>query len=275
MILKFFQTVFAVTTLMWVMSAPVYGQNSKIVARVGDIEITERDLESAGRDIGRQFQRLPENQRRPALLDALIDIIVIAKKADEDGLSKDAGFIERMELLRKRVLHNIYVSDTVSMKITDDEVKALYLQETSKVEEINARHILVKTKEEALEIVKLLDEGRDFAAIAKEKSTGPSGANGGDLGFFGKGQMVPAFEKAVFALQDGQHTKEPVKTQFGYHVIKLEKRRTAPPPPFDKVKEQYRQQILRERYGELVKDTRKTNKIEILDESLRLSKATE
>ncbi len=275
MILKIFQRVIAVLTLIWVMSVPAYGQDSKIVARIGELEITERDLENAGRDIGGQFERLPEDQRKPALLDALIDIIVIAKKAEDEGLSKDANFIERMALLRNRVLHNIYVSETVSKKITDDEVKTLYQKETSKIEEINARHVLVKTKEEALEIVKLLDEGGDFATIAKEKSTGPSGANGGDLGFFGKGQMVPAFEKASFALKVGEHTKKPVKTQFGYHVIKLEKRRTAAPPPFDKVKSQYRQKILRRRYGELIKGARKASKIEILDENLRLPKAGE
>ncbi len=247
-----------------------FGQENKIIAKVGDLEITARDLANADRDIGRQFDRLPEEQRQPALLDALIDIMVIAARAEAEGLDKDGDFVARMLLLRKRALHNIYISKTVSGKISDEDIKNLYDKETAKVEEINARHILVKTEQEARDIIKLLDEGGDFAALAKEKSTGPSGKNGGDLGFFGKGQMVPAFENAVFALEEGKHTEEPVKTQFGFHVIKLEKRRIATPPEFEKVKNQYRQIILRERYGALVEGTRAKMKIEVLDESLRL-----
>ncbi len=123
-----------------------------------------------------------------------------------------------------------------------------------------------------MEIIKLLDEGGDFMALAKEKSTGPTGANGGDLGYFGRGQMVPAFEKAAFTLKIGKYTSKPAKTEFGYHVIKLEERRKATPPPFDKVKDQFRQIILRERYGELIEKTRAELKVEILDDSLRLKK---
>jgi peptidyl-prolyl cis-trans isomerase C len=257
---------------MLLVSAVALAQADKVIARVGDREITVSDLENAKRDIGAQFERLPEGRRQAALLDALIDIYVIADKAKSVGFDKNKSFVGRMALLRQRVLHNLYVSNTVSKKITDEEVKARYVAQTSKNEEVKARHILVKTEEEALAIVKQLDAGGDFVALAKEKSTGPSGANGGDLGFFGKGQMVPAFEKAAFALETGKHTSKPVKTQFGYHVIKVEARRVATPPPFDKVKSQFRQLILRERYGALVDETRKAIKVEILDENLRLPK---
>ena len=113
---------------------------------------------------------------------------------------------------------------------------------------MHARHILVKTKEEAEAIIKELDAGADFAKLAKEKSTGPVRPEGGDLGFFSPGQMVPAFEKAAFALKAGKYTKEPVKTQFGWHVIKVEEKRNAPPPEFDQVKDQVRQLVLREKY---------------------------
>ncbi len=245
-------------------------QDSKVIARVGDVEITAADLEHAKNDIGGQFERLPEAQREAALLDALIDIYAVAGKATAENFDKEESFIARMALLRKRVLHNIYVSKTVSKKITDADVKALYDEQIGKIEEVKARHILVKTEDEAKEIIKLLDAGGDFIALAKEKSTGPSGKNGGDLGYFGKGQMVPAFEKAAFALKKGEHTSKPVKSQFGYHVIMLEDRRKAKPPEFAKVKDKIRQAILRKRYGELVENTRKALKVEILDDKLKL-----
>lgn len=244
----------------------------KVVAKVGDKEITASNLINAERDIGARFAKIPENRRKSALLDALIDIIAISELAEADGMGSEVEFIARMKLLRQRALHNVYVQKTISAKITDEEVKARFDEETSKVEQVKARHILVKTEDEAKAIIKKLDEGADFIELAKKKSTGPSGPNGGDLGFFGKGQMVPAFERAAFALEPGKYTAKAAKTKFGYHVIKLEERRTAPPPEYDGVKAKFRQLILRERYGDLIKSTRTKLKVEILDESLKLAK---
>ncbi len=263
----------AFTLASGVVTGPAFSQEDKVIAKIGDIEITASDLEHAKNDIGGQFERLPEGQRQAALLDAIIDIYSVAEKAQLDGLDKEAGFLARMALLRQRVLHNLYVSEMVTKKITDAEIKARYEEQSTKIEEVKARHILVKSEEEAREIIKLLDEGGDFIALAKERSTGPSGKNGGDLGFFRKGQMVPAFEKAAFAMEAGKHTSDPVQTKFGYHVIMTEKRRQAAPPPFDKVKDQFKQLILRKRYGELVTESRAALKVEILDESLKLPKA--
>ena len=114
---------------------------------------------------------------------------------------------------------------------------------------MHARHILVKTKEEADAIIKQLDGGAKFEDIAKEKSTDPgSGAQGGDLGWFSAGQMVPEFEKAAFALEPGKYTKEPVQSQFGFHIILLEDKRAKQPPAFEQVKEQFRSQVLRDKY---------------------------
>lgn len=144
-------------------------------------------------------------------------------------------------------------------------MKALYDAETSKIEQVKARHILVKTKDEAEAIIKMLDEGADFIELAKTKSTGPSGPNGGDLGFFGKGQMAPRFEKAAFALEIGKYTPKAILTQFGFHIIKLDERRTAPAPEYDTVKDQFRQVILRDKYGELIKDARKKLNVKIMD----------
>jgi len=158
--------------------------------------------------------------------------------------------------------------------ISDEEVKARFEKEIAAIEpeqELRARHILVKTAEEANAIIAELDGGADFVELAKTKSTGPSGPQGGDLGFFGKGQMVPPFEAAAFALEAGAYTKAPVQTQFGFHVIKLEEKRDRPLPKFEEVQDQMRQVVLRERYLETVKEARSLSNVEILDEELKAS----
>ena len=262
----------AVFAMVSLVAAVSYAAEDKVIAVIGEKEITAGDLAGAERDIGARFESIPEDGRKAALLDALIDIIAVSELAESEGLGKDVDFVARMRLLRQRALHNVYVRKTISEKITDDEVKSRFEVETSKVEQIKARHILVKTEEEAIEIIKMLNDGADFIDLAKKKSTGPSGPNGGDLGFFGKGQMVPEFEKAAFALEIGKHTAKAAKTKFGYHIIKLEERRKAPPPEFEALKAKFRQIILREKYGDLIKSTREKLKVKILDESLKLSK---
>ncbi len=249
-----------------------HAAEDKVIAKVGDIEITSANLADAQRDIGARFANIPEERRKAALLDALIDIIAVSELAEAKGFGDEASFIARMKLLRQRALHNVYVSKVISEKITDAEVKARFDEATSKVEQVRARHILVKTEDEAKEIIKLLDDGADFVELAKKKSTGPSGPNGGDLGFFGKGQMVPEFEKAVMALEIGKYTPKAAKTKFGFHIIKLEERRTAPPPDYNSVKAKFRQIVLRVKYGDLIVNTRKKLKVEILDENLKMPK---
>ena len=177
-----------------------------------------------------------------------------------------------MVFQRDRALHNAIFKSTVVDPVTDADIKARYEKEvaaTPTEEEVSARHILVKTEEEAKAIIAELDTGKDFSELAKEKSTGPSAAQGGDLGFFTKGRMVPEFEAVAFALKPGEYAKEPVKTQFGWHVIKLEDRRQAAPPAFEEVADQVRQVVMRERYGDLIKEARGEVEIEVLDPDLK------
>lgn len=246
---------------------------AKVVATIGGQAITEADLTLAENDLDQQFAQLPPEQRRAAALSAIIEIRVLAAKAVENGLDKDPDFQKRTAFLQQRALHSEFVDKEVASKVTDDEVRARYdkqMADTPPVNEVKARHILVKTNEEALEIVKQLDAGGDFEAIAKEKSadTG-SGAQGGDLGYFGPGQMVPEFEKAAFALEIGAYTKEPVQSQFGWHVIKVEDKRAQQPPAFDQVKEQMRSVVFREKYFALVKQLRTEAKVDIADPELK------
>ncbi len=242
------------------------------LASVGDVMITERELAFAETDLGQQFGQIPENERRPAVLNALIDIKALAAAAEAEGMEKDEVFLARIAFLRSRALHNSYFQDKALKVITDEEVRARFDKEISAIpasDEINARHILVKTEEEAKAIIAELDGGADFVALAKEKSTGPSGPGGGDLGFFGKGQMVPEFEAAAFALEKGKYTAAPVKTQFGWHIIKKEDERSTPLPAYEEVSEQVRQMVAREKYLELVKSVRETLEIKVLDADLK------
>jgi peptidyl-prolyl cis-trans isomerase C len=165
------------------------------------------------------------------------------------------------------------VEKEVVGKITDAEIQARYDKEiaaTPPVNEVHARHILVKTKEEADAIIKQLDGGADFQKLANEHTADPSGkTNGGDLGYFGPGQMVPEFEKAAAGLEVGAYSKEPVQTQFGWHIIKVEDKRAQQPPAFDKVKEQVKSLLIRDKYFALVKEARANAKVDIPDADLK------
>ncbi len=242
------------------------------MAKVGEKVITERDLSFAEKDLQQQFSKVPEEFRKAAILNALIDIEVLAKAAREAGLADDEDFKARVNFLTSRALHNEFFQEKAVSAITQDETKARFEKEIAAAtaeKEVDARHILLKTEDEAKAVIAELDKGKDFAELAKAKSTGPSGANGGTLGFFGKGQMVPEFEEAAFALEKGAYTKNPVKTQFGWHVILKQDERDVEPPKFEDVQNQIRQILLREKYIALVKSNRAKFKVEILDETLK------
>lgn len=252
-------------------ASAVFAQ-STVIAKVGELEITAQELTIAEADLKEQFAQVPEEKRRSAILSALIDIKLLANKASAAGLEEDDLFKSQMSFVGSRALHNLYFQKNVVEAISDSEVKERFEKELAAMpaeEEIKARHILVKTEEEAVAVIAELDAGKDFVELAKEKSTGPSGPQGGDLGYFGKGQMVPEFQDAAFALEKGKYTKTPVKTQFGFHVILKEDEREKPLPEFDDVKDQIRQVVLREKYFDLIKASRTEIKTDILDEALK------
>ena len=242
-----------------------------VVAKVGDTEITEADLAFAAQDLGKELQRFPPAQWRKLLLDVMVDMELMAHAAREDGLDKDPDFQRQLDFLKLRALRNAYLAQKIDGAVTDEEVQAAYDKEFADFEgpeEINARHILVKEKAEAEAIIAELDGGADFAELAREKSTGPSGPNGGSLGYFVKGQMVPSFEAAAFALEPGTYTKEPVESKFGWHVIKLEDKRQQEKPAFDQVANGLRQQLMRERYDARMAELKDQVAVEIVEESL-------
>lgn len=243
-----------------------------IVATVGPLNVTAGELEIAGAEMAQQFGSIPEEQRRAAVLGALIDIKLFAAKAAESGIDQEAMLQSELSFLRARILHNAYFEKSISDSITEEAIKERFEKEIASIEpeqQVKARHILVESEEDAREIIRQLGEGGDFVEIAKEKSVGPSGPNGGDLGYFGRGQMVPEFEEAAFGLEDGAFTADPVQTQFGWHVILKEGSRSAPLPELDEVREQVQQLIMRDRYFELVEQARGSLEVEVLDEALK------
>ena len=243
-----------------------------VLAKVGSQVITEADLQAASADLASQFGQLPPEQQRLAVLSALIDIKALAEKGEAEKLQDQPDVARRIAFLRERALHNAYFEKNGVAAITDAELKARYDAEVAAmkpVDEIHAKHILVPTKEEAEAVIKELDAGKDFDAVAAEKSTGPTGPQGGDLGFFGPGQMVPPFEEAAFKLEPGTYTKEPVQTQFGWHVIKVLEKRKQQPPAFDQVKDQVRQIVMREKYIAMVQSARDAEKVTYEDPALK------
>lgn len=221
---------------------------SDILASVNGVNITKQDAQafvtaSAPKAIFAQLQ--PSEQTM--VLDRLIEKVLFTQLASDEGIDKKPEFKRNMDKIKDELLVNMWMKEQMdSAMVSDGEAKDFYEKNAQKFmgkASMHARHILVATEEEAKAILEVLNplEGEalksKFIALAKEKSTGPSGPKGGDLGTFTKGQMVPAFSKAVWALEEAQATKEPVKTQFGYHIIYLEKKTPAQISPYEKEKE--------------------------------------
>ncbi|BBE73829.1 peptidylprolyl isomerase [Oharaeibacter diazotrophicus] len=241
-----------------------------VLARVNGKDITKTEVDLAMDIFGEQLQQVPEGARRSMVVDALVDMHVMADAAAAAGLENGQKFKERMSFLTAQALRNSYIEDKIQASVTDADLKARYEKDLANYtppEEVHARHILVKTEEEANQVIKDIAGGKDFAAVAKEKSEDPgSKENGGDLGFFTKGQMVPDFETAAFGLKPGEMTTKPVKTDFGWHVIKVEERRSQPVPTFEDVKAQVTEVVQREKFQAALTELKAAAKIERLDQ---------
>lgn len=257
----------------FVLITPVTAAESPVLATINGQAVTEADVTMALRDMAQQFERIPAENQKAAALEALIEIRLLAAKARADGIDQTDEFKLQQQFLMDRVLHQSIIDSAVASKITDDDIKKRYDEEVAgrPVEnEYKARHILVKTEDEAKALVTELDGGAKFEELAAKHTTDPSGKEtGGDLGYFGAGMMVPEFEKAAFALELGAYTKVPVKTQFGFHIIKLDEKRAKAAPPLEQVKDQVKTILLRDRYEALLETLRGAAKVEILDPALK------
>ena len=239
-----------------------------VVATVNGTNIHKSMLVAAQELLPQQYQKIPLMQIYPALVDTVIDMKLSAADARKKRLHETEDFKILMSRIEDQMLQRTVLQAEMDKALTEEALRNRYddlIVDGRSSVEVHARHILVKTKEEAKAIIKELQGGANFEATAKEKSTGPSGPNGGDLGFFGKGQMVPEFEKASFSLEKGAITDEPVKTQFGWHIIKLEDRRKSEPPSFEAVKQKLQTEISQETGTNYVSGLRKEAKIERFD----------
>nr|WP_321455855.1 peptidylprolyl isomerase [uncultured Cohaesibacter sp.] len=237
-----------------------------VVATVNGKEITTAEFDAISAQLGPQVQQMTPEQKKEAVTTMLVNMELVSQAAVKQGLDKSETFTKQIEFLKKRALQTEYFRKNVDETITDADLQAAYDEQVATLparQQVKARHILVKTEDEAKEIIKQLDGGADFAELAKEKSTGPSGAQGGDLGYFGQGQMVPAFEAAAFALDKGKYTEQPVKSDFGWHVILVEDKRDAPKPTLDAVKDNLRTFVAQQKFQTLVDGLRKDAKIDI------------
>jgi peptidyl-prolyl cis-trans isomerase C len=242
-------------------------QDDPVLARVNGVEIKQSDVDIADADIGQSLPQPPGDARKEAIVAYLIDVAILAQAASAKKLETSPEYVSRLAYAKNKVLMETLLNDITKTAATEAEMKKLYDESVAKMapeEEVRARHILVKTEAEAKDVLAKVKGGADFEKLAREISIDPSAkANGGDLEYFSKGQMVAEFSEAAFKLDKGQ-VSEPVKTQFGFHIIKVEDKRTKPLPKYDEVKEQVQAFVVRKAQAELIMKLRTEAKIENL-----------
>jgi peptidyl-prolyl cis-trans isomerase C len=239
-----------------------------VVARVNGVDIRQSDLALAEDEVGANMPQMSPDQKRDYLITYLGDVIILAQAAEQQKLADHDDVKHRIQFERNKVLMETLLQQAGTAAVTDDAMHKVYdeaVKQMPSEQEVHARHILVATEDEAKAIEDQLKKGADFAQLAKEKSKDPGAADGGDLGYFTKDQMVPEFAEVAFKLDKGQ-ISDPVHTQFGWHIIKVEDKRTKPTPTFDEVKGQLQNYVAHRAQAELVSNLRSTAKIERLDQ---------
>jgi peptidyl-prolyl cis-trans isomerase C len=243
-----------------------------VVARVNGHEIKQSDLDFAATEIGPRLATIRPDDRRRILLQFVIENELMAGAGEKDKLDQTDTFPARVKYHTRRALRDAFYDSGIAGAVSDADAKQIYDEKISKMkpeQEVHARHILVETKEEAEEVIKRLKNGEDFATVADEKSK-DTNAKGGDLGFFTRGQMLKPFEDAAFALEPGQ-ISEPVQTQFGWHVIKVEEKRDQPLPSYAEVKEAIMGQLIQQKAQQVVTNLRDSATIDVVDPELKRS----
>ena len=253
-------------------AAPAAVDPATVVATIGDETITEGDLTFAAEDMAQDLAQMPPEERRAFLVRILIDMKVMSKAARDAGMDQTPIFAQRQKYLEERALRRAYFSEAIAASITEEAVRAeydAYAAQFQPEDEIRASHILVETEEAANDLKAQIDGGADFATLAREHSIDPGAANGGDLGFFGKGMMVAPFEEAAFALAEPGAVSAPVQSQFGWHIIRLEEKRQSAPPAFEQVAPQIQNQLLMETFTAKVDELMSGVTVEITDAELK------
>jgi peptidyl-prolyl cis-trans isomerase C len=238
-----------------------------VVARVDGHDIYTSDVADALQQLPPEYMNMPPESLFRAVVEQLIDRQLVVKRARDQNLMNDLSVQKTMKQLESRVLEQAYLHRTVEAKVTDEAVHRRYERDKSTLtreKQVRARHILVKTRDEAMDVLREISRGKDFAELAREKSIGPSKTQGGDLGYFAFGGMLPTFSQMAFSLKKGEVGRAPVQTKYGWHVIKVEDVREAAPPQFEEVRDELRAKMGEEIIEAEIKRLREGARIERL-----------
>jgi peptidyl-prolyl cis-trans isomerase C len=257
---------------------PVRAEDSNpVLAKVNGSEIRQSDVVLAEEELGPSLAQMDPSTKKENVLAFLIDMKIVAKAAETKKIEDRDDFKARLAFARNRLLMDNLLAAEGKAATTEEAMKKVYDEAAKQIEgeqEVHARHILVETEDEAKAIEAELKKGADFAELAKKKSKDPGASDGGDLGFFTKDQMVPEFSTAAFSLEPGK-ISDPVKSQFGWHIIKVEEKRNRKAPDFDQVKSQIETYVTRRAQAEYVAKLRETAKVERMDQAAKTPDKTE
>lgn len=241
--------------------------DSTVVATVNGHDITREDVKEVAQTLPANAQASLE-QIYPMIVEQLINDRLLQTRVEQSDIMNDPEVEKRLADVRDQIVRSLYVERYIKENVTDARIKEEYAKiknENENVQEVRARHILVETEAEANGLIEELENGADFATLAKNNSTGPTGPNGGDLGYFTKDAMVPEFSDAAFSLKKGTYTTEPVQTQFGWHVIYVEDVRNRQVPEYAEMESVIRSQLQKDLVDELVTDLRQDAEIQKFD----------
>src|ERR1700719_4309954 len=246
---------------------PVRAEDNPVLAKVNGVEIRQSDVALAEEELGPSLAQMDPATKDENVLAFLIDMKIVSKAAEDKKVENNEDFKKRLAFTRSRLLMDSLLASEGKAATTDDAMKKVYEDASKQIageQEVHARHILVETEDEAKAIEEELKKGADFAELAKKKSKDPGASDGGDLGFFTKDQMVPEFSNVAFSLEPGK-ISDPVKSQFGWHVIKVEEKRNRKAPEFEQVKSQIETYVARKAQADYVTKLREAAKVERMD----------
>ena len=247
----------------------------KLLAKVNGSDIRQSDVALAEEELGPSLAQMDPAAKDENVLAFLIDMKIVAKAAEDKKVADSDDFKKRLAFTRNRLLMDSLLASEGKAATTDEAMKKVYEEASKQIageQEVHARHILVETEDEAKAIKAELDKGADFTELAKNKSKDSGAADGGDLGFFTKEQMVPEFSTVAFALEPGK-ISDPVKSQFGWHIIKVEEKRNRTAPDFEQVKSQIETYVTRKAQADYVGKLRQAAKIERMDKPEETAKS--
>src|SRR3954468_17974932 len=246
-----------------------------VLAKVNGAEIRASDVALAEEELGPSLAQMDPATKKENVLSFLIDMKIVSKEAEDKKIADRDDFKTRLAFARNRLLMDNLLAVEGKAATTDENMKKVYEEAAKQIsgeQEVHARHILVESEDQAKKIADELKKGADFAELAKKESKDPGASDGGDLGFFTKDQMVPEFSTAAFALEPGK-ISDPIKTQFGWHVIKVEEKRTRKAPDYEQVKPQIETYVVRKAQADYVARLRTAAKVERMDKTEDAAKA--